>query len=99
MQEIKEHTTIDQPEPLPFPFNQRTVCRYERIEKRVESARVLVVNDLLRDERDISDVARREWGKRAAGCLERERYISGLAINNILGNVTRLVREPETRVA
>lgn len=99
MHEITEHNTHDQPEPLPFPFNQRTVCRYERIEKRVERARVLVVNDLLRDERDISDVARRDWGKRAEAHLERERYISGLALNNILGNVTRLVREPETRVA
>lgn len=99
MQEIKEHTTIDQPEPLPFPFNQRTVCRYERIEKRVKRARVLVVNDLLRDESDLSDVARREWGARAAANLERERYISGLALNNILGNVNRLIQEPEAVVA
>ncbi len=99
MQEIKEHTTIDQPEPLPFPFNQRTFCRYERIEKRVENARVLVVNDLLHDESDLSDRARDEWGAKAEARLERERYISKLALNNILGNITRLVNAPETKVA
>ena len=99
MQEITEHAIIDQPEPLPFPFNQRTYCRYERIEKRIARARVLVVNDLLRDESDLSDLARAEWGAKAEARLERERYISSLALNNILGNITRLVQEPETFVA
>jgi GMP synthase (glutamine-hydrolysing) len=97
MPETIVQTPLDQPEPLPFPFNQRTFCRYERIEQRIETVRALVVNTLLRDERDISDVARREWGESAASNLARERYISGLALNNIVGNVTRLVREPSTR--
>ena len=50
-------------EALPFAFNQRAFCRYEPIEKRIEEIRVLVVDDLLRDVRDISDVARSEWGR------------------------------------
>ncbi|MGI8565914.1 MAG: hypothetical protein ACR2LZ_05455, partial [Pyrinomonadaceae bacterium] len=79
-QELLEQTPLNQAEPLPFPFNQRTFCRYERIEKRVEAVRVLVVNSLLRDERDISELARREWGASAATHLARERQIAGLAL-------------------
>ncbi|HEU4594499.1 MAG TPA: hypothetical protein VFS10_04955 [Pyrinomonadaceae bacterium] len=96
MPETIGQTPLDQPEPLPFPYNQSAFCRYERIEQRIETVRTLVVNTLLREERDLSDVARREWGANAASNLARERYISGLAINNIVGNVTRLVRVPVT---
>jgi GMP synthase-like glutamine amidotransferase len=84
---------------LPFPYSQRPYCPYEPVEKRIEKIRVLVVNDLLRDESDLSDTARREWGESAAGKLERERYISGLAIDNIVNNIKRLVVEPEVHVA
>ena len=84
---------------LPFPFSQRPYCPYEPFEKRIKSIRVLVVNNLLRDESDLSDTARREWGESAAGKLERERYISGLALDNIVNNIKRLVEEPEVHVA
>lgn len=99
MPEVKEITPPDQPEPLPFPFNQRTFCRFEPIERRIEEIRVLIIDDLLRDERDLSDVAVKEWGRRAASHLQREREIAGLAVGNIRNNVSRLVRKPETRVA
>ncbi len=100
IQEINDITApFDQPEPLPFPFNQRNFCRYEPIEKRIETIRVLIVNDLLRHEVDISETARQEWGDAAATNLARERHIAGLALDNIINNVTRLVREPETRIA
>jgi GMP synthase (glutamine-hydrolysing) len=82
---------------LPFPF--KTVCRYEPIEQRIEKARVLVIDDLLRDERDLSAVARKEWGNSLVAELKRERLIAGMAIENILSNISRLVKEPETRVA
>jgi GMP synthase-like glutamine amidotransferase len=84
---------------LPFPYSQRPYCPYEPVERRVDKIRVLVVNDLLRDESDLSETARREWGETAAGKLERERYVSGLAIDNIVNNIKRLVVEPEVRVA
>ncbi len=83
---------------LPFPF-QHAFCRYEPIEKRIEKARVLVVDCLLRDEDDLSDVARSEWGSGTPAQIKRERYIAGLAVENILGNVARLVKEPVTEVA
>jgi GMP synthase (glutamine-hydrolysing) len=89
---------LDQADPLPFPFNQRAFCRYEPIEKRIAAIRVLIVDDLLRHDADLSDVARREWGRRAESRLNRERKIAPMAVSNIRANVERLVREPETRV-
>lgn len=88
-----------QSEPPPFPFNKRPFCPYEPIEKSIEAIRVLVVNDLLHDESDLSDLARAEWGEGAAAKLERERYISKFALDNIVGNITRLVRDPDVHVA
>lgn len=90
-------TTIapHQAEPLPFPFNQRPFCRYEPIEKKIETIRVLIVDNLLRDENDLSDIAWQEWGKVQAGIeVRRERHIAGMAMDNIKRNVERLVRRP-----
>jgi GMP synthase (glutamine-hydrolysing) len=84
---------------LPFPFNQQTFCRYEPVEQRIEEARVLVIDNLLRDEQDLSEVARDEWGELLAAELRRERLIAGMAIENILNNVSRLVKRPTTEVA
>jgi len=86
-------------ESLPFPFNQQKFCRYEPIEKTIDEARVLIVDNLLRDEGDLSDVARTEWGRDVAVHLNRERQIAQLALQNIVSNVRRLVKEPHTRVA
>ncbi|HEY0004565.1 MAG TPA: gamma-glutamyl-gamma-aminobutyrate hydrolase family protein [Pyrinomonadaceae bacterium] len=93
-----EQRTITAPDPLPFPFNRSTFCRFESIEKRIEAVRVLVVNDLLRHESDLSEIAIREMGRTAPLELQRERKISALAIENILNNIERLVKNPETRV-
>ncbi|HEX8557799.1 MAG TPA: hypothetical protein VF668_06855 [Pyrinomonadaceae bacterium] len=97
--ETTDYAPEEQFDSLPFPFTQRPYCPYEPVEKRIEKIRVLVVNDLLRHESDLSDVARREWGETAAARLERERYVSGLALDNIVNNIKRLVVEPEVRVA
>jgi GMP synthase-like glutamine amidotransferase len=84
---------------LPFPFTQQTYCRYEPVEQRIQEARVLVVDNLLRDERDISTVARQEWGALLGAQMRRERLIAGMAMENILNNVSRLVKRPTTEVA
>jgi GMP synthase (glutamine-hydrolysing) len=102
-QEIKEITIEgkrlhDADEPLPFPFNQHTFCRYEPIEKRIEEARVVVVDNLLRDQNDLSDVAKKDWGESTAIQLKRERQVAGMAVENILNNIARLVKQPTTRV-
>ena len=84
---------------LPFPFKQQSFCRYEPISQSIEAARVLVIDNLLRDEHDLSPVAREEWGVLLAAELRRERLIAGMAIENILNNVSRLVKQPTTEVA
>jgi GMP synthase-like glutamine amidotransferase len=84
---------------LPFPHNHQTFCRYEPIEKQIEEVRVLVVDNLLRDEDDLSDIARSDWGNAAALEIKRERKIAGMAIENILGNIERLVKRPTAQVA
>ena len=85
-------------EPLPFPFNQQRFCRYEPIEKTIEAARVLIVDNLLRDEGDLSELARHDWRDDLPSQLKRERQIASLALQNIASNVDRLVKQPATRV-
>lgn len=85
--------------PLPFPFNQQTYCRYEPIEPQIEEAHVLVVDNLLRDRDDLSIVAKNELGDTAESQLKRERMIANMAIENIVNNISRLVKQPSTEVA
>jgi len=96
--DITEQAAAESSGTLPFPFNQQTYCRYEPIEQRIDSARVLVIDDLLRDEGDLSPVAVREWGPGIETQLKQERLIAGMAIENILNNISRLVKEPTTEV-
>ena len=95
---IESPITSTEGSSLPFPFNQQTFCRYEPIEQRIEEARVLVVDNLLRDEGDISPVARSEWGPLIDSQLKRERLIAGMAMENILNNISRLVKRPVMEV-
>lgn len=85
-------------EALPFPFQQHTFCRYEPVEKRIDEARVLIVDDLLRDENDLSAVAQRDWAGTVDVQLKRERLIAQMAIENIRNNVERLVKNPSIEV-
>jgi GMP synthase (glutamine-hydrolysing) len=87
-------TTIS--EELPFPYNRRPFCRYEPIEQRVDHARVLIVNCLLRYESDLSPLAFTDWNDEIQTKLRFERKISSLACNNIAQNVIRLVKNPKT---
>jgi len=93
--ETQAAETLDR---LPFPFNQQTFCRYEPIEKSIDGARVLIVDNLLRNEGDLSDVARADWGKEASTHLKRERQIAELALQNIVSNVQRLVKNPQAQI-
>src|SRR5215510_12458049 len=93
-----EHNPAEVSGSLPFPFNQQTFCRYEPIQQSIPEARVLVVDNLLRDEGDLSPIAFREWGELLGSQLKRERLIAGMAIENILANISRLVQRPTTEV-
>jgi GMP synthase-like glutamine amidotransferase len=95
---IEELPSTEAGTTLPFPFNQQTFCHYEPIEKQIDKVRVLVVDSLLRDEDDLSDVARTDWGKTTSIEIKRERRIAKMAMDNILSNVERLVIDPTTKV-
>lgn len=79
---------------LPFPYGKKSFCRYEPIEKRIDHAKVLIVNSLLRYETDLSDLAKNEWADSIASRLSFERRVSSLACDNIAQNVQRLVKQP-----
>jgi GMP synthase (glutamine-hydrolysing) len=81
---------------LPFPYNKSRFCRYEPIEKKIDHAKVLIVNDLLRYESDVSELARDQWKSSLRSKLEFERKIAAMACDNIAKNVIRLVRQPKT---
>ncbi len=89
-------TKVTEAETLPFPYNKTTYCRYEPIEKTIEHAKVLIVNDLLRYESDLSPLAFKDWDGAVKSRLEFERKVAGMACNNIARNVLRLVRNPKT---
>src|SRR5688500_12803565 len=101
LQEIQpdEMHKVEAPGTPPFPYNQRNFCYYEPIEKQIEEARVLIVDNLLRDEDDLSDVALKEWEQQVAVHLNRERQIANLALQNIVSNVGRLVKVPHTCIS
>ena len=80
---------------LPFPYNKQTYCKYEPIEQKIEHARVLIVNNLLRYESDLSNVAREELGDEVESCLRIETKLSQMACDNIANNIKRLVKEPK----
>jgi carbamoylphosphate synthase small subunit len=89
-------TTAIQPEALPFPYNKSAFCRYEPIEKRIDHAKVLIVNDLLRYESDLSPLAKKDWNGNLKSRLEFERKVAGMACDNIAKNVQRLVKNPKS---
>ncbi|NNF00522.1 MAG: hypothetical protein HKN25_16005 [Pyrinomonadaceae bacterium] len=81
-------------ESLPFPYNKQAYCRYEPIEQKIEHAKVLIVNDLLRYESDLSDIARKDWKNEIDKHLRLENQLSQMACDNIAKNVQRLVKNP-----
>ena len=82
-------------EMLPFPYNKQAFCHYEPIEKRIPYAKVLIVNDCLRYETDLSELAHEEWNGTTETKLRFENKISAMACDNIANNVIRLVRQPK----
>jgi GMP synthase-like glutamine amidotransferase len=87
---------VTEPEKLPFPYNKQTYCHYEPIEQKIDYAKVLIVNDLLRYDSDLSELALHDWNGTTEAKLEFERKVSGMACNNIAKNVLRLVKNPKT---
>jgi GMP synthase-like glutamine amidotransferase len=69
-------------------------CVYEPIIPRIQTMRVLLVNNLIAEASQYSAAAQRERDFNAKRWVELERKIAGMALANIAGNVQRLVRAP-----
>lgn len=73
-------------------------CVYEPIFPRIQTMRIILVDNLIADESQYSEVARREPDFHAGNWVRLERGIAVLAMGNIESNVRKLVREPEIRI-
>jgi GMP synthase-like glutamine amidotransferase len=73
-------------------------CVFEPIKPRVQTMRIVLVDNLVADENQYSDLARREPDFHAGRWIRLERMIASLALGNIESNVRKLVREPDLRV-
>ena len=70
-------------------------CVFEPILPRIQTMRVLAVNNLIAEEAQYSAAAQQSAGFNAKRWVELERKIAGLALGNITGNIQKLVRAPE----
>ena len=73
-------------------------CVFEVIRPRIQTMRVMLVDNLIADESQYSDVARRERDFHAGRWVRLERMIANEAIVNIESNLRNLVVAPEIRV-
>ncbi len=72
-------------------------CVFEPIVPRIESMRVVLVDDLIKTADDFSDVARSAPAFDAEKWVRLERKIASLAMGNIENHVHKLVKNPDVR--
>ncbi|MGH9800477.1 MAG: type 1 glutamine amidotransferase [Blastocatellia bacterium] len=72
-------------------------CIFEPVKPHIQVMRVLLVDNLIADEAQYSEVARREPDFHAGKWVRLERMIAGMAMSNIENNVRKLIRQPEVR--
>ena len=77
--------------------DSNSYCVFEIIKPRIQTMRVLLVDNLIADEAQYSDVARREPDFHAGKWVRLERMIAGMAMGNIENNVRKLIRQPVVR--
>lgn len=72
-------------------------CVFEIIKPRIQTMRVMLVDNLIGDEDQYSEVAHREPDFHPGKWVRLERMIAGMAMGNIESNVRKLIRTPEVR--
>ena len=72
-------------------------CVFEIIKPRIQTMRVMLIDNLIADEDQYSDVARQEPDFHAGKWVRLERMIAGMAMSNIENNVRKLISQPEIR--
>ncbi|HXG68635.1 MAG TPA: gamma-glutamyl-gamma-aminobutyrate hydrolase family protein [Blastocatellia bacterium] len=79
-------------------YQRKDHCIFEPILPQIETMRVLAVDDLIREEKDFSAVARSEEDFDAERWLRFERKVASMAMANIESNIRRLIKRPEVRI-
>ena len=72
-------------------------CPFEPITPRIQTMRVLLVDNLIATEEQYSETAHRQPDFHAGKWVRLERMIAGMAMGNIESNVRKLIRQPEVR--
>ncbi len=78
--------------------SDNSYCVFEIIKPRIQTMRVLLVDNLIADEEQYSDIARREPDFHAGKWVRLERMIAGMAMGNIENNVRKLISQPDIRI-
>ena len=73
-------------------------CVFELITPRIQSMRVIVVDNLVAEENQYSELAKGEPGFHPGKWVRLERAIAMMALANIENNVRKLVRDPKIRI-
>jgi GMP synthase (glutamine-hydrolysing) len=84
----------------PMPESERwsdRYCVYEPILPRIRTMRVLLVDNLVADEQQYSEAARRETDFHPGRWVRFERMVASLAMANIETNIRMLVHQPMIR--
>jgi GMP synthase (glutamine-hydrolysing) len=76
----------------PLLLNQKSFCYYEPLQPKIDSMNVLIIDNLLKNETDLSETAALEPDFNPLKWLTEERHIAGLALENITRNVLKLIK-------
>lgn len=81
-----------------MPVQMKNYCDYEPFKPKIESMNVMIIDNLLKSESDISPTAIQEADFNPLKWLREERHIAGLALENITRNVLKLIRNSRTKI-
>jgi GMP synthase-like glutamine amidotransferase len=81
-----------------MPVQQKNYCDYEPFKPKIDSMSVMIVDNLLKSESDISPTAIQEADFNPLKWLREERHIAGLALENITRNVLKLIKHSRTKI-
>lgn len=77
---------------------KKDYCVYEPFYPKIDAMNVVIMDNLLKNESDISEVAKQERDYNPLKWLQEERHIAGLALENITRNVLKLIKRSNTNI-
>ncbi len=81
-----------------MPVQIKNYCDFEPFKPKIESMNIMIVDNLLKSESDISSTAVQEPDFNPLKWLREERHIAGLALENITRNVLTLIKNSRTKI-